>query len=179
MNKHVFLISTVVFLSYSMASFAQFAYRCTDQNGHVTLQGSSCPEQSDQTKVPMPTFGPVGTDELRAYELTALAQLHEHYILQKTYDYENRNVLARERVRHENVVDFEKLKHKHAIEMFDKNYQHFWMNGYSIGDAPLSFAHGVSDNSIGTIAGENSPVTSGNNSPVTLGDFSPVGVVAP
>lgn len=142
-NKHVFLISAVALLSYNATSNAQSVYRCTNHNGHVTLQDTVCPERSYQHKMPMPTFGVPGSDALRPYELSSLERLHENYTLRKSYDYENRNNLAQQRVQHENIVDFENLKHKHAIEMFDKNYQHFWVNGYSIGEAPLSIGYGV------------------------------------
>tara|TARA_R110002110_G_scaffold383245_4_gene594663 strand:+ start:24303 stop:24821 length:519 start_codon:yes stop_codon:yes gene_type:complete len=171
MNRHVFLISTVAMLScYSAVSVAQFAYRCTDQNGHVTLQGDVCPEQSYQHKMPMPTFGPSSSDSLRPYELTSLDRLHEDYILRKSYEYENRNTMAFERVRHENIVDYENLKQKHAIEMFDKNYQHYWVNGYSIGEAPLSMGYGAYNSTTTNSAGNTNSVgnttTSAINNPV-------------
>lgn len=141
MNKVTHLISCSLFIScMQTAMAASTVYRCTDQNGHITLQDSICPDTSFQHELPMPTFGPSGSDALRPNELASLDRLHEHTILNKTYELENRNTLALARVKHKHIQEFEKLRHQHAIEMFDRNYRHFWINGYSIGDAPLSFA---------------------------------------
>ena len=71
--------------------------------------------------------------------------------------------LEAQRFRHD--VEFEKLRHKHAKEMFDKNYRHFFTYGVANGNGsfPIGYAPGgfnqdfsdFNDNSNGQTQGVN------------------------
>lgn len=110
------------------------AYHCKSENGHISLQDSSCSKDQEQTILEVTKFSVASDsaqDGLRPLELTVLERLHDLDLLRAQYVHERKNILAYESAKSRHAQSMEKLRHKHALEMFDKHYRHFYVYGAS------------------------------------------------
>lgn len=130
----VFVLSTNLGLSTAIANKA---YQCKNAQHKITLQDTRCPAGSEETVIEMPVFTqatsadgtPISYDGLRPLELTLLERLHEIEKQRDKYNLRQRNDLALAYSKNQHEIALEKLKHKHAVEMFDKSYHHFYVYG--------------------------------------------------
>lgn len=162
--KSPVLISTLLLFT-GMSAHATTIYQCINSNGHTTFQNTSaCPQGSKQTVLNYPTSNTNPTDGLRDYELTKLERFHnmDYARLESQLDLEREYALAEQQ--HENLIDYENLRHEQAKEMFDKHYRHFWVYGYANGQGNFPLVYSVDSINRGT---DDAPADPISTPPVT------------
>ncbi|MCS5709212.1 hypothetical protein CC99x_009875 [Candidatus Berkiella cookevillensis] len=130
-----------VALSSSQLYAAEKVYQCKNTAGKITLQDKTCAKEDEQKVMPLPSYErssdegiPIMYDALREHELTMLERFHELDMQREEYNYKRRNIAAYQDRQHKNDVDLANLRHQHAIEMFDKSYNHLYVYGASNGE---------------------------------------------
>jgi hypothetical protein len=142
--KNMKKIKPILIFMFSFAFigniYAVDIYECTVKDSNdKTFQNKPCLSGYQQVIHKYDVSSKEPSDGLRSYEYVMLDRFHgmDMERLKSRLELEKEYRLAQQY--YENTVAFEELRHQQAIEMFDKNYRHFWMYGYSNGGGdPLS-----------------------------------------
>lgn len=145
------ILLLAVLLSSGSLYAAEKVYQCKNTDGKITLQDKACAKEDEQKVLPLPTYEqtsnegiPIMYDGLREHELAMLERFHELDMQREEYNYKRRNIAAYQDTQHKNDIDLENVRHQHAIEMFDKSYNHLYVYGASNRDSTFPFSYSVS-----------------------------------